>query len=214
MYIYLHPILPQIKYGKMYEVNILGRTGVINMSSLEEKTIRSKEVFSGKIISLHLEDVELPNGKHSKREIIKHPGAVAILPITDDNKIVMVEQFRKALERTIVEIPAGKLEKGEEPALCARRELEEETGYECASLEWLISFYTSPGFADEIVHLYVARGLVKKKDSAALDEDEFVNIEEVTLAEAVQYIRDQKIYDAKTAYAIQYLQLQEALVEK
>ena len=116
------------------------------MSSLEEKTIKSEEVFSGKIISLHIEDVELPNGKHSKREIIKHPGAVAILPITDDNKIVMVEQFRKALERTIVEIPAGKLEKGEEPALCARRELEEETGYECESLEWLISFYTSPGF--------------------------------------------------------------------
>ena len=184
------------------------------MSSLEEKTIKSEEVFSGKIISLHIEDVELPNGKHSKREIIKHPGAVAILPITNDNKIVMVEQFRKALERTIVEIPAGKLEKGEEPALCARRELEEETGYECASLEWLISFYTSPGFADEIVHLYVAKGLVKKTDSAALDEDEFVNVEELTLAEAVQYMKDQKIYDAKTAYAVQYLQLQEALGRK
>ncbi|WP_342432200.1 NUDIX hydrolase [Neobacillus sp. FSL H8-0543] len=184
------------------------------MSSLEEKTIKSEEVFSGKIISLHLKDVELPNGKHSKREIIKHPGAVAILAITDDNKIVMVEQFRKALERTIVEIPAGKLEKGEEPALCARRELEEETGYECASLEWLISFYTSPGFADEIVHLYVAKGLVKKKDPAVLDEDEFVNMEELTLAEAVQYMKDQKIYDAKTVYAVQYLQLQEALAGK
>lgn len=198
----------------MYEVNISGRTGVIKMSSLEEKTIKSEEVFSGKIISLHLKDVELPNGKHSKREIIKHPGAVAILAITDDNKIVMVEQFRKALERTIVEIPAGKLEKGEEPALCARRELEEETGYECASLEWLISFYTSPGFADEIVHLYVAKGLVKKKDPAVLDEDEFVNMEELTLAEAVQYMKDQKIYDAKTVYAVQYLQLQEALAGK
>ena len=123
----------------------------------------------------------------------------------------MVEQYRKALERTIVEIPAGKLEKGEEPALCARRELEEETGYECESLEWLISFYTSPGFADEIVHLYVAKGLVKKKDAAALDEDEFVNLEELTLDEAVQYMKDQKIYDAKTVYAVQYLQLQEAL---
>lgn len=181
------------------------------MSRLEEKTIQSQEIFSGKVISLHLEDVELPNGKTSKREIIKHPGAVAIIALTDDNKIVMVEQYRKALERTIVEIPAGKLEKGEEPAVCARRELEEETGYVCENLELLVSFYTSPGFADEIVHVYLATGLTQKEDSAALDEDEFVNLEELTLNEAVQYIKEQKIHDAKTVYAVQYLQLQEAL---
>lgn len=184
------------------------------MTKLEEKTLRSEEIFSGKIISLHLQDVELPNGKHSKREIIKHPGAVAILAITDDNKVVMVEQYRKALERTIVEIPAGKLEKGEEPALCARRELEEETGYECESLELLTSFYTSPGFADEIVHVYLAQGLTKKENAAALDEDEFVNLEELTLDEAEQYVKEQKIYDAKTIFAVQYLQLQEALKNK
>jgi ADP-ribose pyrophosphatase len=181
------------------------------MASLEEKTLKSEEIFSGKVISLHLQDVELPNGKRSKREIIKHPGAVAILAITDEKKIVMVEQYRKALERTIVEIPAGKLEKGEEPALCARRELEEETGYECANLELLTSFYTSPGFADEIVHVFLAKGLTKKENSAALDEDEFVNLEEITLEESLQYIKEQKIYDAKTIFAIQYLQLQEAL---
>jgi ADP-ribose pyrophosphatase len=181
------------------------------MAGLEEKTLKSEVIFSGKVISLHLQDVELPNGKESKREIIKHPGAVAILAVTDDNKIVMVEQYRKALERTIVEIPAGKLEKGEEPAICARRELEEETGYVCESLELLTSFYTSPGFADEIVHVYLAKGLTKKENSAALDEDEFVNIEELTLEEAVRYIKEQKIYDAKTIYAVQYLELQEAL---
>ncbi|MGZ4161158.1 MAG: NUDIX domain-containing protein [Neobacillus sp.] len=181
------------------------------MASLEEKTLKSEEIFSGKVISLHLQDVELPNGKHSKREIIKHPGAVAILAITDDKKIVMVEQYRKALERTIVEIPAGKLEKDEEPVLCARRELEEETGYECANLEWLTSFYTSPGFADEIVHVFLAKGLTKKENSAPLDEDEFVNLEELTLEESLRYIKEQKIYDAKTIFAVQYLQLQEAL---
>jgi ADP-ribose pyrophosphatase len=186
------------------------RTGVSEMNSLEEKTIRSEKVFSGNVISLFLEDVELPNGKTSKREIIKHPGAVAIIAITDENKIVMVEQFRKALERTIVEIPAGKLEKGEEPDACARRELEEETGYECQSLEWLVSFYTSPGFSNEIVHLYIARSLAKKENSAPLDEDEFVNLEELSLDEAMQMIKDQKIYDAKTIFAVQYLQLQEA----
>ncbi|WML45190.1 NUDIX hydrolase [Neobacillus sp. PS3-40] len=184
------------------------------MSRLEEKTIRSEKLFSGKVISLYLEDVELPNGKEAKREIIKHPGAVAILAITDENKIVMVEQFRKALDRTIVEIPAGKLEKGEEPAACARRELEEETGYECGSLELLNSFYTSPGFSDEIVHVYIARGLVKKENSAPLDEDEFIDLEELTLEEAIRYIKDQKIFDAKTVFAVQYMQLQEVLAKK
>src|SRR5437762_14046140 len=122
------------------------RTGVSVLSRLEEKTIQTKEIYSGKVVSLQLQEVELPNGKMAKREIIKHPGAVAIIAITDENKIVMVEQFRKALEKIIVEIPAGKLEKGEEPADCARRELEEETGYECRNLELLVSFYTSPGF--------------------------------------------------------------------
>lgn len=190
------------------------RTGVSEMSSLEEKTIRSEKIFSGNVISLFLEDVELPNGKTSKREIVKHPGAVAILAITDENKIVMVEQYRKALERTIVEIPAGKLEKGEEPAACARRELEEETGYGCGSLEWLTSFYTSPGFSDEIVHIYMAKGLEKIENSASLDEDEFVNVEEMTLEEALQSIKEQKIYDAKTIFAVQYMQLQEAITKK
>lgn len=182
--------------------------------SLEEKTLHTEEIYSGKIISLQLQDVELPNGKTSKREIIKHPGAVAVVAVTDENKIVMVEQYRKALERTIVEIPAGKLEKGEEPSVCARRELEEETGYECESIELLVSFYTSPGFADEIVHLYVAKGLKQKENAAAPDEDEFVNLEELTLEEALQYMKEQKIYDAKTVYAVQYLQLQEALSKK
>lgn len=181
------------------------------MSHLEEKTIHSEQIFTGKVISLQVDEVVLPNGKTSKREIIKHPGAVAVLAITDDNKIVMVEQYRKALEKEIVEIPAGKLEKGEDPAVCAKRELEEETSYECENLELLISFYTSPGFADEIIHLYKATGLKKKEDAAALDEDEFVNLIELSLDEAEQYMKDKKIYDAKTAYAVQYLQLQEAL---
>lgn len=181
------------------------------MRPLEEKTLKTERIFTGKVISLQVDDVELPNGNTSKREIVKHPGAVAVLPVTAENKIVMVEQYRKALERTIIEIPAGKLESGEKPEVCAGRELEEETGYECEQMEWLISFYTSPGFADEIIHVYKATGLKKKENPAAADEDEFVNLIEVTLEEAIQLIKEQKIYDAKTAYAIQYLQLQEAL---
>jgi ADP-ribose pyrophosphatase len=185
-----------------------------SMNNLEEKTLHSEEIYSGKIITLELHEVELPNGKQSKREIVKHPGAVAIIALTEDNKMVMVEQYRKALERTIVEIPAGKLEKGEEPASCARRELEEETGYVCESLELISSFYTSPGFSDEIIHVFLATGLTKKENAAAMDEDEFVNLEELTLKEALQYVKEQKIYDAKTIYAVQYLQLQEALTTK
>ncbi|WP_042355196.1 NUDIX domain-containing protein [Bacillus rubiinfantis] len=181
------------------------------MNNLTEKTLHSEEIYSGKIITVELQDVELPNGKVSKREIVKHPGAVAIIALTDDNKMIMVEQYRKALDKVIVEIPAGKLEKGEEPASCAHRELEEETGYVCESLELLTAFYTSPGFADEIIYLYVAKGLTKKENAAAMDEDEFVNLEELTLEEALQYVKEQKIFDAKTMYAIQYLQLQEAL---
>ncbi|MGM9929845.1 MAG: NUDIX hydrolase [Bacillus sp. (in: firmicutes)] len=183
------------------------------MKKFEEKTISTQPIFSGKVISLRVEDVELPDGGQSKRELIKHPGAVAIIAITPDNKIVMVEQYRKALEQSIIEIPAGKLEPGEEPDVTAARELEEETGYISGKMEHIISFYSSPGFADEIVHVYVATELQKKEDAAACDEDEFVEVMEITLEEAEQYIKERRIYDAKTAYAVQYLQLQ-ALLKK
>ncbi|RSK27719.1 NUDIX hydrolase [Bacillus sp. HMF5848] len=181
------------------------------MSQFNEKTITRKTIFQGRIIDLHVDEVELPNGKKSTREIIKHPGAVAVIAVTDNQKIIMVEQFRKALERNLIEIPAGKLEKGEDPLECAKRELEEETGYICENMSLLTSFYTSPGFADELVHIYVAEGLRKKEDSAALDEDEFVELLEVSLDEALQLVKEERIYDAKTQYAVQYLQLKNAV---
>jgi ADP-ribose pyrophosphatase len=182
------------------------------MDHLKEKTLSAKEIFKGRVIDLFLEEVELPNGKTSTREIVKHPGAVAVLAITPENKIIMVEQFRKPLERTLVEIPAGKLEKGEEPETTAKRELEEETGYTCGELRPLLSFYTSPGFADELVHLFIAENLEKLTIPAELDEDEFLDVMEVTLEEALEMIQDKRIYDAKTAYAVQYLQLKRALL--
>jgi ADP-ribose pyrophosphatase len=185
----------------------LNRTGVCQMSTLEEKTLKTEHIYSGRIIQVQVDEVELPNGKTSTRELVKHPGAVAVIAITDDNKLVMVEQYRKPLEKVIVEIPAGKLEKDEEPALCARRELEEETGYECESLELVSSFYTSPGFADEIIHVYVAKGLKQKENAAGLDEDEFVNVLEITLDEALEFIKEKRIFDAKTIFGVQYLQI-------
>jgi ADP-ribose pyrophosphatase len=188
--------------------------GEKNMDHLVEKTIRKEKIFNGKVVQLYVEDVQLPNGKTSKREVIKHPGAVAIIPITKEGKLVLVRQYRKALERVLIEIPAGKLEKGEEPLATAQRELEEETGYRAQSMHHIVSFYTSPGFADELIHLYMAEGLEKLEDAASLDEDEFVDILEVTLEEAMEMLEKREIYDAKTAYALQYLQLRRVLGEE
>lgn len=172
------------------------------MKKFEEKSISSERIYEGKIINLKVDEVRLPNGHTSKRELIEHPGAVAILAITPEKKIIMVEQYRKALERSIIEIPAGKLEKGESPETTAMRELEEETGYTAGSLELIQSFSTSPGFADEVVHLFFAEGLRKAEPGAALDDDEFVELLEVTIEEAEKMMQDNRIYDAKTAFAV------------
>ena len=183
------------------------------MHKYAEKTIKSEPIFKGRILDIRVDEVLLPNGKTSTRELVKHPGAVAVIAVTDENKLVLVEQYRKPMEKALVEIPAGKLDAGENPKDCAIRELEEETGYVCESIDRIISMYTSPGFADEIVHIYVAKGLSKKENAKGLDEDEFVDLMEVTLEEAVELVKLERIQDAKTAYAVQYLQLQEALAK-
>lgn len=172
------------------------------MKKYEEKSVTSTPIYSGKIISLRVDEVILPNGKTSKRELIKHPGAVAVIAITSDDKILLVEQYRKALERSIIEIPAGKLEPGEEPEVTARRELEEETGFGSQKLTFLQSFATSPGFADEIIHIYVAEELYLLNEKADLDEDEFVDLLEATIEEAEQMMVSGQIFDAKTAFSI------------
>src|SRR5699024_8778532 len=166
---------------------------------------KTNQIYDGHIISLQVDDVTLPNGKKSKREIIKHPGAVAVIPITEDNKIILVKQYRKPLEKTLIEIPAGKLDDNEQPLVAAIRELEEETGYTTKELAYVTSFYTSPGFADELVYIYITDTLEKLEVPVAGDEDEFIEIMEVTLDEAKQLVEDEQIHDAKTNYAILYL---------
>ncbi|WP_312108716.1 NUDIX hydrolase [Brevibacillus reuszeri] len=167
---------------------------------LYEKTIASQPIYDGRIIKVKVDEVLLPNGNTVKREIVNHQGAVAVLPLTDDGKMVVVRQFRKPLECTIVEIPAGKLEIGEEPLACAKRELEEETGYVAENYTLLSSFYTSPGFADELLHVFVATGLTKGESRP--DEDEFVDVLELTLDEAHELHRSGEIRDAKTVVAL------------
>ncbi|QBP41388.1 NUDIX hydrolase [Paenisporosarcina antarctica] len=180
------------------------------MKKYEEKSISTTPIYDGKVISLRVDEVTLPNGKTSKRELIKHPGAVAIIPITAEGKLVFVEQYRKALERSLIETPAGKLEPGEQPEITARRELEEETGYACGKLTHIQSFATSPGFANEIIHVFVAEELSKIENAAALDEDEFVEVVEATIEEAEEMMKNGQIFDAKTAYSVlwakEYLQ--------
>jgi ADP-ribose pyrophosphatase len=169
----------------------------------EEKTFQIDPVFKGRIISLQIEHVELPNGQKATREVIKHPGAVAVLAI-HDGKMIVVEQYRKPLGRSLVEIPAGKLEPGEDLAEAAKRELQEETGF-TGEVEWVSSFYTSPGFADEILHLFVADQLTA--GAAKPDEDEFIDCEAISLETAKQYIAEGRIQDAKTITAVYAWQL-------
>lgn len=175
------------------------------MKKFEEKTIKTESIYDGKIIKLQVDDVVLPNGKTAKRELVKHQGAVAVIAITKDHKIVFVEQYRKPLERSLIEIPAGKLELGEEPETTAVRELEEETGYTTKDLSFVTSFYSSPGFADELLHIYITDTLEKLDHPVAGDDDEFVEVLELTLDEAKQYVEEERIHDAKTNYAVLYL---------
>lgn len=170
-----------------------------NHKLFEEQTIATRPIFEGKIISLQVDEVRLPDGGTASREIVKHPGAVAVLGIVDDRMIV-VEQYRKPLERSLVEIPAGKLDPGEDPLDAALRELKEETGYTCSNLQLIHSFSTSPGFADEIIHLYAAEHLVPGESN--LDQDEFLNCETITFEQAWQYVQEHRIADAKTIMAV------------
>lgn len=172
--------------------------------ALDEITLSTEKIFDGKVIKLQVDTVQLPNGETSKREIIRHNGAVAVLAIHDD-KMIVVEQFRQPLGRTQVEIPAGKLEPGEDPKDAIARELKEETGYEAKELKLLFSFYTSPGFADELIHLYLADELIEGE--AKLDEDEFLEMSKITLEEAYEQIATNQISDAKTIMAVQAWQL-------
>lgn len=167
--------------------------------ALDEVTLSTQPIFQGKIINLQVDTVRLPDGNTATREVIKHPGAVAVLAL-NNNKLLVVDQYRQAMQRTEVEIPAGKLDPGEDPLAAAGRELQEETGFHSGELKHLKSFYTSPGFADEIIHLYVTENA--QAGEMALDEDEFLEVSELTLEEAYQYIADGRIADAKTITAV------------
>ena len=163
---------------------------------LKEKTLSSRRIYDGRILNVRVDTVELPNGCVSTREIVEHRGAVAIVPILDTDRIVMVRQFRQPVGEVLLEIPAGTLAPGEDPDDCALRELAEETGYQAGDLRKLFSSYLAPGYSSEMLHTYLATGL--SKTEANTDPDEFVEIVVVRLDDAVGMIGSGEIRDAKT----------------
>nr|WP_297523223.1 NUDIX hydrolase [uncultured Clostridium sp.] len=170
---------------------------------LKEETISSKVLCENNFLKWNLLEVKLPDGTTSKRNLIEHPGAAAILPIFNDGKVLLVKQYRKAIERETLEIPAGKLDKGEDPMACAKRELEEETGYKASKIEYLGKIATAPGFCNEIIHLYKASGL--EKGIKNTDEDEFTENVIISLDAMKSKIRDGEIIDCKTVSILAYL---------
>lgn len=167
---------------------------------LFEKTISSKEVFKGRIIDVTLDEVELENGKKSSREVVGHPGGVCISALTRDNELLFVRQFRYPYREVVLELPAGKLEPGQNPLENGKRELLEETGAVGYSYVPLGQLYPSPGYCAEIIHLYFCR--VESFKQPSPDEDEFLNIEKIPLDKAVEMVLNHQIPDAKTQTAV------------
>ena len=177
----------------------------------EEKTISRKEIYKGPIFQLVQDQVELPSGKGTaQRDLIFHNGAVCVLAVTLENKIVLVKQYRKAIEKVSYEIPAGKLEIGEnaDPEAAALRELEEEAAY-TGKLSLVYDFYSAIGFCNERLKLYLVSDLTKVENPRPQDEDETLELLEVSLDQAKELIQSGDICDAKTIMAIQYWELQE-----
>jgi len=166
----------------------------------EEKTLESKRIYKGKIVQLRVDTVSLPDGKTKKREIVVHPGAAAIVALMnrdEEKEVLLVEQYRKAVENKTLEIPAGTLEEGESPEECARRELMEETGFIASKLNKLVEFYPSPGFSSEIIHIFKASGLKKVADVHAE-----LPIRFVPLKELLTLIRKGEVRDGKTVIGV------------
>ncbi|WP_461204373.1 NUDIX hydrolase [Clostridium sp. DL1XJH146] len=171
--------------------------------NINEITLDEELKFEGKIISLTVKNVKLPNGKVSKREIVKHPGGVAILAFKEKDEVLLVEQFRSPLEKSILEIPAGKLEKNEDPEECGKRELEEETGFKAGKMTFLGKIAPSPGYTNEYIYLYKAEDLYKGQIGG--DDDEFINVHQYSLCELKEKIKSREIIDAKTICIMMYL---------
>ena len=165
-----------------------------------EKRIKSETIFTGKIISVRNDKVELQNGNIAGREVVEHSGGVGIVAMDKDSYVYMVRQYRYPMERELLEIPAGKLEEGEDPAECAARELSEETGFNAEKMIYLGKMYPSPGYCKETLYLYLALGLVSGANH--LDPDEFLSVERHPFKEMCDMVSQGHICDAKTSLGL------------
>ena len=167
---------------------------------LQEKTLTSDEVYKGPIFTITHDTAELENGNTAVRDVLRHNGGVCVIPITDEGDIFLVKQFRYPFQTVTREVPAGKLEKGEDHAECGRRELLEETGFTCSEYIYLGEMLPTPAYNSEITHIYLARGLKFTRQSP--DPDEFLDVERIPLSEAVKQVMNGTIRDGKTQVAI------------
>lgn len=170
---------------------------------LNEKILNEKLIYKGNFIDFVNIDVILPNGNNTNRDVIRHPGACAVIAFLDSENIILVEQFRLPLNKTLLEIPAGKLNANEDPMECAKRELQEETGYIAKDIEYLGSIATAPGFCDEIIHLYKAWDLSSGEKNE--DDDEFTNVKILNIDDVKDMIKNGEIIDGKTISVFTYL---------
>ncbi|MDE5764389.1 MAG: NUDIX hydrolase [Ruminococcus sp.] len=167
---------------------------------LDEKTLKSEIKYEGVIFTITHDTVELENGNHAVRDVLLHHGGVCVVPVTENNEIFLVKQFRYPFRTTTREVPAGKLEKGENHAECGKRELLEETGYTCKEFIYMGEMLPTPAYNSEITHMYLAKGLEFSRQN--LDPDEFLDVEKISLADAVQQVMNCEIRDGKTQLAI------------
>ncbi len=172
---------------------------------LREKTISSQKIFEGKMLKLRVDTVALPNGETAEREVIEHPGAVAVIALTDLGELLMVRQYRHATGEILLEIPAGKRDRGENPLVCAQRELEEETGYRAKRWKELFSYYTTPGFSDERLDIIMAADL--EAGEAHPDGEEFIEVVTMPVSDALRMVYQGEIRDAKTIIGVLMLSL-------
>lgn len=168
--------------------------------TLDEKFVSRTEPFSGNLLKVKVDQITLPNGKGASREMILHPGAVGILPVFDDGSMAFVKQYRYPVGSVLYEIPAGKLEPNEDYLECAKRELSEETGLSAGSWTYMTGTVTTPGFTNEVIHLYLAKEL--QCHASHPDEDEFVKMEVLPCEQVKKMVLEQEIFDAKTLAAL------------
>lgn len=173
--------------------------------SFSEKTTSVKEIFDGRIIRVHVDDIILPDGSKSKREVVEHSGGVCVAPLTDDGELLMVRQFRYPFSRELLEVPAGKLEKGEDPLNAGIRELEEECGVVADKVISLGEIYPTVAYCSEIIRMFAATGL--RKTQQHLDKGEFLGVEKVKFEDALSMVMSGEIRDAKTVAAILKLEM-------